>query len=168
MENPRKNVPVAVMSATAIIGLFSIIYTTVIQGIVPNSVLSISNAPFGDAFTYMYGPVAGRIVTAFMIFGCAGALITWQFTLGELLRESASEGYFSEIFGKVTKDGVPVKGMIVMVLIQLIMIFFTISPTMVKQFDVLIQLATVDNLVPYVLAMVALDIMQKEAGRNYP
>lgn len=166
VENPRKNVPVAVISSTIIIGIFSIIYTTVIQGIVPNSVLSVSNAPFGDAFAYMYGPVAGRIVTAFMIFGCAGALIAWQFTLGELLRESAGEGYFPEIFGKVTKDGVPVKGMIVMVLIQLIMIFFTISPTMVKQFDVLIQLATVDNLVPYVLAMAALDIMQKEAGHN--
>ena len=114
----------------------------------------------------MYGPVAGRIVTAFMIFGCAGALIAWQFTLGELLRESAGEGYFPEIFGKVTKDGVPVKGMIVMVLIQLIMIFFTISPTMVKQFDVLIQLATVDNLVPYVLAMASLDIMQRQAGKD--
>lgn len=81
VENPRKNVPVAVISATIIIGIFSIIYTTVIQGIVPNSVLSVSNAPFGDAFAYMYGPVAGRIVTAFMIFGCAGALIAWQFTL---------------------------------------------------------------------------------------
>ena len=109
--NPRRNVPIAVISATAIIGLFSIIYTTVIQGIVPNSVLSVSNAPFGDAFAYMYGSLAGRIVTAFMIF-C------------------------------------------------------TISPTMVKQFDVLIQLATVDNLVPYVLAMAALDIMQKQAGHN--
>lgn len=109
--NPRRNVPIAVISATAIIGLFSIIYTTVIQGIVPNSVLSGSNAPFGDAFAYMYGSLAGRIVTAFMIF-C------------------------------------------------------TISPTMVKQFDVLIQLATVDNLVPYVLAMAALDIMQKQAGHN--
>ena len=164
--NPRRNVPIAVISATAIIGLFSIIYTTVIQGIVPNSVLSVSNAPFGDAFAYMYGSLAGRIVTAFMIFGCAGALIAWQFTLGELLRESADEGYFPEIFGKVTKDGVPVKGMIVMVIIQLVMIFCTISPTMVKQFDVLIQLATVDNLVPYVLAMAALDIMQKQAGHN--
>lgn len=109
--NPRRNVPIAVISATAIIGLFSIIYTTVIQGIVSNSVLSVSNAPFGDAFAYMYGSLAGRIVTAFMIF-C------------------------------------------------------TISPTMVKQFDVLIQLVTVDNLVPYVLAMAALDIMQKQAGHN--
>ena len=53
-----------------------------------------------------------------------------------------------------------------MFIIHFVMIFCTISPTMVKQFDVLIQLATVDNLVPYVLAMAALDIMQKQAGHN--
>ena len=166
VQNPQRNVPIAVMAATIGIGVFSLIYTTVIQGIVPNEVLSASNAPFGDAFTYMFGALIGRIVTAFMIFGCAGALIAWQFTLGELLREGAYEGYFPRVFGQLTGKGIPVKGMILMVFIQLVMLVFTTSPTLIKQFDALLQLATVANLIPFVLAMAALDIMQKQAGYN--
>lgn len=37
---------------------------------------------------------------------------------------------------------------------------------MVAQFDALIKLSTVANLVPYVLAMASLDVMQRQAGKD--
>lgn len=166
VENPERNVPIAVMLATGFIGIFSIIYTTIIQGIVPNELLAVSNGPFGLAFSCMFGETIGRIIMVFMILGCAGALIAWQFTLGELFRSCGHEGYFPSMFEDVNKHGVPVKAMIVMMAIQVVMILFTVSPTLVKQFDVLLKLATVDNLIPYVLSMAALDVMQKTAGYN--
>lgn len=166
VENPTRNVPIAVILATAFIGIFSIAYTTVIQGIVPNDQLAVSNGPFGLAFATMFGPEVGHFIMALMIMGCAGALIAWQFTLGELLRSGGHEGYFPPSFDKVNKRGVPVHAMVVMMAIQIVMILFTVSPTLVKQFDVLVQLATVDNLVPYIMAMAALDVMQKSCGHN--
>ena len=53
VKNPERNVPIAVIAATVAIGVFSILYTTVIQGLVPNTVLAQSNAPFGEACAYM-------------------------------------------------------------------------------------------------------------------
>lgn len=166
VKNPERNVPIAVIAATVAIGAFSILYTTVIQGIVPNTVLAQSNAPFGDACAYMFGPEAGHLVTALMIVGCGGALIAWQFTLVELLRSGAKEGYFPKIFGRVNSYEIPVRGIIGMLLIQMVLLSMTGSPSMVKQFDALIKLSTVANLVPYVLAMASLDIMQRQSGKD--
>lgn len=166
VKNPERNVPIAVIAATVAIGVFSILYTTVIQGIVPNAVLAQSNAPFGEACAYMFGPEAGHVVTALMIFGCGGALIAWQFTLVELLRAGAQEGYFPKVFGRVNAYEIPIRGIAVMLLIQMILLSMTGSPSMVAQFDALIKLATVANLVPYVLAMASLDIMQRQAGKD--
>lgn len=166
VKNPERNVPIAVIAATVAIGAFSILYTTVIQGIVPNSVLAQSTAPFGDACAYMFGPAAGHAVTALMIFGCGGALIAWQFTLVELLRSGSMEGYFPKVFGLVDSYEIPVRGIIVMLLIQMVLLSMTGSPSLVKQFDALMKLSTVANLVPYVLAMASLDIMQRQAGEN--
>lgn len=166
VKNPERNVPIAVIAATVVIGVFSILYTTVIQGIVPNAVLAQSNAPFGEACAYMFGPEAGHVVTALMIFGCGGALIAWQFTLVELLRAGAQEGYFPKVFGRVNAYEIPIRGIAVMLLIQMILLSMTGSPSMVAQFDALIKLATVANLVPYVLAMASLDIMQRQAGKD--
>jgi len=148
------------------IGIFSILYTTVIQGIVPNSVLARSNAPFGEACAYMFGPKVGHVVTALMIFGCGGALIAWQFTLVELLRAGAQEGYFPKVFGRVNAYEIPVQGIAVMLLVQMMLLSMTGSPSMVAQFDALIKLSTVANLVPYVLAMASLDVMQRQAGKD--
>lgn len=166
VKNPERNVPIAVIAATVAIGVFSILYATVIQGIVPNAVLAQSNAPFGDACAYMFGPEAGHVVTALMIFGCGGALIAWQFTLVELLRAGAQEGYFPKVFGRVNAYEIPVRGIAVMLLIQMMLLSMTGSPSMVAQFDALIKLSTVANLVPYVLAMASLDIMQRQAGKD--
>lgn len=164
VENPHKNVPIAVTVATVIIGIFSIAYTTIIQGIVPNEVLAESNAPFGVAMAYMLGDWAGKATMAFLIAGCAGALIAWQFTLGELLRSGAAQGYFPSAFAPVNKKGVPYQAMILMMGMQMILIGFTVSPSLVKQFDALLQLSTFENLVPYILSMSALDAMQKVSG----
>ena len=166
VKNPERNVPIAVIAATVAIGVFSILYTTVIQGIVPNTVLAQSNAPFGEACAYMFGPKAGHVVTALMIFGCGGALIAWQFTLVELLRAGAQEGYFPKVFGRVNAYEIPIRGIAVMLLIQMMLLSMTGSPSMVAQFDALIKLSTVANLVPYVLAMASLDIMQRQAGKD--
>ena len=54
VENPKKNVPIAVMAGTGIAAVIYILSTTAMQGIVPNAVLSHSAAPFGLAFSMIF------------------------------------------------------------------------------------------------------------------
>ncbi|MDN6633552.1 MAG: putrescine-ornithine antiporter, partial [Enterobacterales bacterium] len=166
VENPERNVPIAVLGGTLVAAVIYIVSTNVIAGIVPNMDLANSTAPFGLAFAQMFTPDVGKIIMALMIMSCVGSLLGWQFTIAQVFKSSADEGYFPKVFSKLTKAEAPVKGMIVIVIIQTVLSLMTISPSLNKQFNVLVNLAVVTNIIPYILSMAALVIIQKVAKVN--
>ncbi|AVV84895.1 putrescine transporter [Shewanella putrefaciens] len=115
-----------------------------------------SNAPFGLAFAQMFNPVVGKIVMACAIISCTGSLLGWQFTIAQVFKASADEGFFPKIFSKVSKADAPIWGMTIIVSIQTMLSLMTISPSLSKIF------AVVTNIVPYILSMAALGIMQRQ------
>lgn len=133
-------------------------------GIVPIDQLAASNAPFGFVFAHMFSPIAGKIVMGLMTLACLGSLLGWQFTTAQVLKSSADVGYFPRVFSKVTRANAPVAGMIVMTIIETVIAFATISPSLMEQFSAIVDLAVVTNLVPYVLSMAALPIILHKAG----
>lgn len=163
VDNPERNVPIAVMGGTIGAAVLYIVSTNVIAGIVPNAELAASTAPFGLAFSHMFNPVVGKIVMALAICSCVGSLLSWQFTIAQVFKSSADTGYFPRIFSAVTKADAPVKGMLVIVVIQTGLSLLTISPSLNKQFEVLVNLAVVTNVIPYILSMAALAMMQRVA-----
>ncbi|MCL2127857.1 MAG: putrescine-ornithine antiporter [Treponema sp.] len=164
VENPRKNVPIAVISGTLIAAVLYIISTNVIQGIVPNADLANSSAPFGLAFSRMFNPVIGDIVIALMVLSCFGSLLGWQFTIAEVFRSSAQEGYFPKFFNKILDNGTPLRGIVIITAVQSLLALMTISPSLSKQFNLLVDLAVVTNAIPYVLSMAALNTIQTADG----
>ncbi|WP_345844100.1 putrescine-ornithine antiporter [Shewanella algae] len=162
VENPEKNVPIAVMGGTIGAAVIYIISTNVIAGIVPNGELTLSNAPFGLAFAQMFNPTIGSIVMACAIISCTGSLLGWQFTIAQVFKSSADEGFFPKAFSKVTKKDAPVVGMLIIVSVQTVLSLMTISPSLSKQFEALVNLAVVTNIIPYILSMAALGVMQKQ------
>lgn len=160
VENPQKDIPIAVLGGTLGCAVVYIISTNVIAGIVPNMDLVNSTAPFGLAFATMFTPTVGKIIMAIMIIACLGSLLGWQFTIGRVFKSSADVGYFPKLFSKVTKSDAPVVGMVVLTIIQTLLALMTISPTLANQFTVLVNLAVVTNLIPYLLSMGALAVIQ--------
>ncbi|MBJ3814146.1 putrescine-ornithine antiporter [Shimwellia pseudoproteus] len=163
VENPEKNVPIAVLGGTLGAAVIYIVSTNVIAGIVPNMDLANSTAPFGMAFSHIFNPTIGKVVTALMVISCCGSLLGWQFTIAQVFKSSADEGYFPKVFSKITSAGAPLKGMLVIVVVQTLLSFMTISPSLNSQFNVLVNLAVVTNIIPYILSMAALMVMQKVA-----
>ncbi len=53
------------------------------------------------------------------------------------------------------------QGMLTIVIIQSGLALMTISPSLNSQFNVLVNLAVVTNIIPYILSMAALVIIQK-------
>ena len=80
---------------------------------------------------------------------------------GEQLLPAADEGYFPHWFSIVTKDDAPVVGMTIITVIQSLMSLMTISPSLYKQFNTLVDLAVVTNIMPYLLSMGAVAVMMK-------
>jgi len=166
VENPEKNVPIAVLGGTLGAAIVYIASTNVMSGIVPIEALAASNAPFGYVFAQMFNETIGQIVMGLMCIACLGFLLGWQFTTAQVLKSLADEGYFPKIFAKVTKANAPIAGMIIMMIIETIIGFTTISPSLMEQFNAIVELAVVTNLVPYVLSMAALPIILHEAKVN--
>jgi putrescine:ornithine antiporter len=164
VENPERNVPIAVLLATVGVAIIYIASTSVIAGIVPNADLANSTAPFGLVFSTIFSPAAGQAVIALMIISCLGSLLGWQFTVAEVFKSSADVGYFRRLFGIATRTGTPIVGMLVLCAVQSGLALMTISPSLSQQFDVLVNLAVVTNLVPYIMSMSALAVIMKAYG----
>lgn len=164
VENPERNVPIAVLGGTIGAAVIYILSTNVIAGIVDNAELVSSTAPFGLVFAKMFNPMVGNVIMGLMVLACIGSLLGWQFTIAQVFKSSADTGYFLPIFAKVNKAGTPIVSMLILLAIQTGLALLTISPDLTKQFDILVNLAVVTNIIPYILCMGSLLTMQKVAG----
>lgn len=164
VENPEKNVPIAVLGGTLGAAIVYIASTNVMAGIVPCADLAASNAPFGLTFAHMFTPVVGKAVMGLMTLACLGSLLGWQFTTAQVLKSSADVGYFPKVFSKVNSKNAPIQGMLIMLIIETVIGLATISPSLMEQFNAIVELAVVTNLVPYVLSMAALPAILASAN----
>lgn len=166
VENPKKNVPIACLGGTIGAAIIYIISTNVMAGIVPNADLLNSTAPFGLAFSTMLGSTAGKIVIGLMVISCFGSLFSWQFTIAQVFKGSAVEGYFPKVLSNITKNETPIVAMVIITIIQSFLSLMTINPSLAGQFNVLVNLSVVTNVMPYLLSMAAVSIIQK--SENVP
>ena len=165
VDNPEKNVPKAVLGGTLGAALIYIVSTNMMFGIVPASELVNSNAPFGLAFASMFNGTVGKIVMGLMVMSCFGSLLGWQFTIANVFKGAADEGYFPKLFSKITSKDAPVVGMVTITILQSLMSLMTISPSLSEQFETLVNLAVVTNIIPYLLSMGAVIVLMKAAKR---
>ncbi|WP_298762232.1 putrescine-ornithine antiporter [uncultured Megasphaera sp.] len=167
VENPQRAVPIATFVSTVAVAIIYVASTNVIAGVVPNNDILNSSAPFGLAFATMLGSTAGKAVMGLMVFSCAGSLLSWQFTLARVFKTSAQRGLFPKVFAKVTDADVPLKGMMLILVMQSFLSLMTISPTLAEQFENLANLAVVTNVIPYILCSAALkSILDTEGISN--
>jgi putrescine:ornithine antiporter len=141
-----------------------VLSTTVIQGIVPNAELAASTGPFALAYVHMFNPLIGNIIMALAVMACLGSLLGWQFTIAQTAKSASDDRMFPSFFSKVNSMGAPITGMIVMGVVQSLLALSTISPSLSEQFSVLVNLAVVTNVIPYIIALSALMVMMKGAG----
>lgn len=164
VENPKKNVPIATFFGTLAVAVIYIFSTNVMAGIVPNLDLLHSTAPFGLTFAYMFNGYIGKFVMATMVISCFGALLCWQFTLSRVFKTCAEEGLFPKIFAHVNDKDAPIKGLLILLTVQTAMALLTADESLFQQFENLVNLAVVTNVVPYILCCLAMTKLFKEEG----
>jgi putrescine:ornithine antiporter len=168
VENPKRTVPLACMLGTLGAAAIYVLSTTVIQGIVPNAELAASTAPFGVAYAHILGPTAGSLVMALAVVACVGSLAAWQFTLAETSKSAADDRLLPPLFARTTRHGAPTVGLCAFTAMQSILTLMTASPSLSAQFGVLVDLAVVTNVIPYIIALSALPAIMIAAGVERP
>lgn len=153
VENPEKNVPKAVICATLLMAFIYIATTNLTAGLVPNVALLQSDAPFAVVYASLFGGTSGAVVSFLLWLGCAGSLVSWQFTMARVFASSAHAGFFPPIFGQMNKHDAAVKGLVILTGVQSLLCLPILSPSTFTIYEQFTDLAVFITLFAFVLCM---------------
>lgn len=166
VRRPERNVPIATIGGVAIAAVVYMLASTAIDGILPASELARSSAPFAAAVTRMLGPAAASLVALCAMLKAAGTACGITLLTAETTRASAATGYFPRFLAAVRPNGMPAVALLCLAALETVTILLTISPTIGRQFEVLIDISTVLTLVMY--AWCALSLLRLSGGIASP
>jgi len=75
--------------------------------------------------------------------------------VGQSAKAAADDGMFPSVFARLNRHGVPGVGLVIVGVLMTIVLFATMSPTIADQFSVIINLAVILAVIPYIYASVA-------------
>jgi len=150
--NPTKTIPRATIAGTIIAAMIYISSTFAIMGIINPIDLQNSTAPFADAAQMVWGNWASYLVAIGAAISCFGALNGWILLQGQLPMAAARDKLFPAEFKKVSKEGIPIIGLIIASVLASVLVSMNYSKGLVKMFSFIIMLSTLTCLVPYLFS----------------
>jgi len=158
--NPKRDVPLATVLGTVIAASIYILSSSLIMGILPAKTLAASSSPFSLIANQMFGSLGSWMMTLGAVISCLGALNGWILLQGQVAMNAARDHYFPARFAKQNRFKVPMQGLVITSLLISMLLFFTASPYLVKQFNFIILLANLTMLLPYFYTAVAYFIVR--------
>jgi arginine:agmatine antiporter len=155
IENPKRNIPLATLMGLGLSAVVYVLSSTVIMGLIPNAELQKSHAPFAEAARIAIGTPGLVIVAICAVLKSVGSLGGWMLLVGQSAKAAADDGMFPSVFAKLNRHGVPGIGLAIVGVLMTIVLFATMSPTIADQFSVIIDLAVILAVIPYIYASVA-------------
>ncbi len=169
VRDPERTIPRATTVGTLVAALIYILATVGVMGILPASVLGGSTSPFADAGRSIWGPWAGSLIAAGAAISAFGALNGWILLQGQMPMAAARDGLFPAIFGKTTRRGTPVPGLVISSVLGTGLMALNYTASLVDQFTFIILLATLSTLIPYgfsALAELVIFFRERESFRG--
>jgi arginine:agmatine antiporter len=155
VRDPQRNVAIATYAGTGLAALVYIAASAALMGMAPARELAASTAPFAFAAGRVLGPVAAVVVAACALAKTCGTACGWVLVVAESARAGANvylaPGRFAGRDGRL-----PVRILLAMAVVMSAAALLTVSPSLGKQFGVLINVSTVWVIVPYIVCCGAL------------
>lgn len=155
VDNPARNIPRATIFGVLIATTVYILSSIAVMGSMPLSQLVHSSAPYAEAARLMFGPIGSIIVAMGAVISCLGALNGWILLQGQIPLAAAQDKLFPKLFEKKSANGTPITGLIISSILITLLLLMTLSHSLVKQFTIIILLATLASLIPYFLTTMA-------------
>ncbi len=155
VRDPRRTIPRATIIGTVISAIIYIFSTIAVMGTMHISALQVATAPYADAARIMFGSWGGWFVAAGAVISCLGALNGWTLLAGQIPYAAAQDKLFPKSFTKRNRAGAPVVGLVVSSILITLLLLLTLKEELVKQFTIIILLATLASLIPYFFTALA-------------
>lgn len=169
VENPKKNIPLATLLGTLIAAVTYISSSTAIMGMIPQAKLAVSTSPFAEAAGIIFGSWGEWLIAAGAAISCFGCLNGWILLQGQVPMSAADDFLFPKIFAVRNKANVPAWGLVITSILITLLLLMTASPNLIQQFQVIILIAALTSLVPYLFTAIAeIIVIRKAHGRLKP
>ena len=159
VRDPERNVPRSTMLGTLAAAVVYLLSLTAIFGIVPTTALGeeANKASYSVAANTMAGGEwAGNLVAIAVIISGLGALNGWIMICAEMPLAAAKDGLFPSAFGKLSRQGVPVIGIIAStVLGSLAMALSFMGTSGATVFNTLVLMTGITAAIPYAFSALA-------------
>lgn len=156
VRDPERNVARAALGG---VGLAAIIYmaaSVALMGAIPIAVLAKSPAPFADAIQILAGSTVASVIAVCALLKAAGTMGGWLLLTAEAARSGASAGFLPRVLSNRDPARTPVRDLLLAAGLMSVVIASSMSPTLGKQFGVLINIAVNLSMVAYALCALAL------------
>lgn len=167
VKNPTKTIPRATIAGIAIAALLYISSTFGVMGIIGPLELQHSAAPFADAAQKVWGNWAAGLIAIGASISCFGALNGWILIQGQIPLVAARDNLFPSMFKKVTKNGIPVIGLIISGILASLLVGINYTKGLVKMFSFIIMLSTLSCLLPYLLSSITEIALYLKKKKSY-
>lgn len=155
VKNPKKTIPMAIVTGTLIVAFVYILSSFVVMGVVPPQALMASKAPFADAASIIFGGNWFLIISVAASIVCLGTLNAWILTSGQIALGAAQDGHFPSFFKTKNKTGAPFWGLIISSLGIVPILFLMMDLSLVDQINQVIDISVTAFLFIYLLSVLS-------------
>lgn len=156
MRRPERNVPIATLAGVLIATVIFVSASAAIFGLATSDELGQSSAPFALAIGRTLGAGLASAVAACAMLKAAGTANGITLVTAETTRASAATGYFPAFLARTDRRGTATSALVFLAVLETVTVLLTISPTLGRQFQILINISTFLTLVMYGWCAVAL------------
>ncbi len=156
IDNPQRNLPVVAVGGVLLAAAVYMAASVAIMGLMPAKALAASTAPFADAIAHMAGPLAAGLVAFCAFAKASGSLGGWVLLTAETGRAGAQAGYLPKFATDAPEAPRRTRDILVAGVLMSLASWGSMSPTLGKQFSLLINLSVMLSMVLYLLCALSL------------
>lgn len=168
IKNPRRTIPLATLVGTGLTAVLYLMGMAAVMGVVPQSELLSTTAPFAVAAVHIFGdtlgPVFFWVVALGAIISSIGALNGWVLMQGQMPMAAAENGLFPALFKRTNSQGVPYLGVLLSSSLIAIFLIIGMQEGLVALFEKTITLATLGILICYLFAVVSQFVLVRKGS----
>lgn len=156
VRDPQRNVARASLGGVALAAAVYIAASVALLGAIPAEVLASSSAPFADAIRILWGPAAAGTIAVCALLKTLGTVGGWMLVTAEGSRSGAAAGYLPGFLSQGDATRAPVRDLVLAALLMSGVLLASVSPTLGRQFGVLINVTVNFSMVAYALCSLSL------------
>jgi arginine:agmatine antiporter len=156
VDNPGRNVPIAVLGGVTLAGLIYMTASVAVMGVIPAAELAKSTAPFADVVARLAGPWVAAAVAICAALKACGTVSGFFLVAGEVSRSGAASGFLPRFMSESDPAQLPRRGLLVLGAMMSLVALATVSPTLNAQFVMILNVSVILVLAVYALCAAAL------------